>query len=177
MIWLELGLAVAAGAAMGWVAHALYRMRNADARRTNPIHSRPGPDALGQPAISPPTRTLEGVPATRPPKVSQEADLAARVIVHLSSLGRLGNDEVGRLGHTQKGMTAALGIQQGTLTKVLSRLEAARVVEVDRRHVEGQPIRLKVYRLTALGESVAKDLRRRSPPGPAAAPARESGSN
>jgi DNA-binding PadR family transcriptional regulator len=87
------------------------------------------------------------------------------VIAHLSSLGRLGNDDVGPLGFTQKGMSAALAIRQGTLTKVLSRLEAARVIEVDKRHVRGEPRRLKVYRLTALGESVARELRHpRSPP-------------
>lgn len=93
--------------------------------------------------------------------VSADADTAGRVIVHLASLGRLGNDEVARIGHTQRGMTEALGIRQGTLAKVLSRLESAEVVEVDRRHVQGEPRRLKVYRLTALGESVARDLRHR----------------
>ncbi|MGB6443313.1 MAG: hypothetical protein WBF81_08465 [Thermoplasmata archaeon] len=81
--------------------------------------------------------------------------------MHLVSLGRLTNDEVARLGFTQKGIIEGLGIRQGTLTKVLSRLESAKVVEVDRRHVQGQPHRLKVYRLTALGESVARDLRHR----------------
>jgi DNA-binding MarR family transcriptional regulator len=97
------------------------------------------------------------------PKISVEADLAGKVIVHLSMLGRLGNDEVGRLGFTQGGMSGVLGIRQGTLTKVLSRLEAAQVVEMDRRHVEGQPRRLNVYRLTALGESVAREIRHRRP--------------
>jgi DNA-binding PadR family transcriptional regulator len=56
-------------------------------------------------------------------------------------------------------MSEALSIRQGTLTKVLSRLVAAKVVEVDRRHVHGQSRRLNVYRLTALGESVARDIR------------------
>jgi len=78
----------------------------------------------------------------------------------LASLGRLGNDEVARVGFTQRGMAEALEVRQGTLAKVVSRLEAAGVVEVDRRHVSGEPRRLKVYRLTGLGESVAKDIRR-----------------
>jgi DNA-binding PadR family transcriptional regulator len=81
------------------------------------------------------------------------------VILHLAGLGRLAYDDVGLIGHTQAGMSEALGIRQGTLTKVLSRLVAAKVVEVDRRHVHGEPRRLNVYRLTALGESVARDVR------------------
>jgi DNA-binding MarR family transcriptional regulator len=81
--------------------------------------------------------------------------------VHLASLGRLGNDHVARRGYTQQGIVDALGIPQGTVAKVLDRLEAADVVEVDLRHVSGEPRRLKVYRLTALGESVARDIRQR----------------
>ena len=74
---------------------------------------------------------------------SEGANLAGKVIVHLSLLGRVGNDEVGRLGFTQAGMSDALGIRQGSLTKVLSRLEAAQVIEVDRRHVQRQPRRIE----------------------------------
>jgi len=85
--------------------------------------------------------------------------------MHLASMGRLGHDDVARRGYTQQGIVDALGIPQGTVAKVLVRLEAADVVEVDRRHVSGEARRLKVYRLTGLGESVARDLRstRRQP--------------
>jgi|HubBroStandDraft_1064217.scaffolds.fasta_scaffold145484_1 DNA-binding PadR family transcriptional regulator len=78
--------------------------------------------------------------------------------MHLARLGRLSNDEIGVLGHTQRGMTESLGVPQGSVAKTLGRLEGAGVVVVDRRHVQGQPRRLKVYRLTSLGESVARDL-------------------
>jgi DNA-binding PadR family transcriptional regulator len=64
-------------------------------------------------------------------------------------------------------MMDGLGIPQGTLAKVLSRLEAAGVVRSGRRHVSGEPRRLKVYELTGLGESVARDIRhppRSNPP-------------
>jgi DNA-binding PadR family transcriptional regulator len=54
-----------------------------------------------------------------------------------------------------------VGILQGTAAKVLVRLEAADIVEVDRRHVSGEPRRLKVYRLTTLGESLAREIRAR----------------
>jgi DNA-binding PadR family transcriptional regulator len=87
------------------------------------------------------------------------------VILHLASLGRLGGNDVARRGHTQQGIVDSLGIPQGTVAKVLVRLVAADVVEVSLRHVAGEPRRLKVYRLTSLGESVAKDIRRRSSSG------------
>ncbi len=93
--------------------------------------------------------------------LSSQVNSAGRVILHLASLGRLPPEEVAPFGHTQGGMIQALGLRQGTLAKVLSRLEAAHVIEVDLRHVTGQPRRLKVYRLTGVGESVARDLRLR----------------
>ena len=92
--------------------------------------------------------------------MSAEAGTAGQVILHLARLGRLAYDDVGLRGHTQAGMSEALSIRQGTLTKVLSRLVAAKVVEVDRRHVHGESRRLNVYRLTALGESIARDIQR-----------------
>lgn len=179
MIWLELGGAIVAGALVGWAAHALYRRRGSDARRADRIELESRTGASEASTESPPAPGPPAAPARTAPRVSDEASLAGRVIVHLGSLGRLANGEIGRLGYTQKGMMTTLSLRQGTLTKVLSRLEAARVLEVDRRHVEGQPIRLKVYRLTALGESVAKELRHRRAPvvgevtGPAPEPSRD----
>ena len=90
--------------------------------------------------------------------VSPGSELAGRVIVHLARLGRLPRDEVGAVGFTQKGMRESLRVPQGSIAKTLSRLRSAGVVEVDRRHVRNQPRRLKVYTLTALGESVARDI-------------------
>jgi DNA-binding PadR family transcriptional regulator len=97
--------------------------------------------------------------------------LARRVITHLSQLGHLGPDDVAPVGFTQQGMAAALQVRQGTLVKVLQRLRAANVVTVDRRHVSGLDRRLLIYRLTALGESVARDMRHPGPdPRPVVAP-------
>jgi hypothetical protein len=89
------------------------------------------------------------------------ATTAGRVILHIARLGRVGADEVAPSGSSQKGMSGELGVRQGTLTKVLQRLVAAGALTVDRRHVAGSDRRLKVYRLTELGESIARDLRRR----------------
>jgi len=158
---LELALAVLAGVVVGWVLRAQFHRARGAKRALQP----PGPIVTSSPREpgreTPPRRAPAPEPADVAPKLSREADTAGRVITHLASLGRLGNDEVARLGFTQKGIGEALTVRQGTLAKVLSRLEAARVIEVDRRHVEGQPRRLNVYRLTALGESVARDLRHR----------------
>lgn len=161
MIWLELTLAVLVGAVIGWFTNALIRrIGHSKADQNRPIATSGSEASASGTGIRPPEVAAPISPASAQP-ISQDADLAGRVITHLASLGRLRNDEVGRLGFTQKGIIEGLGIRQGTLTKVLSRLESAKVVEVDRRHVQGQSHRLKVYRLTALGESVARDLRHR----------------
>lgn len=102
--------------------------------------------------------------AVSTPRISEDAGTAGRVILHLYGLGRLANDEIGAIGFTQRGMVRTLGLRQGTLAKVLSRLRATGVVEVDRRHVAGEPRRMNVYRLTSLGESIARDLKRRRAP-------------
>ncbi len=88
--------------------------------------------------------------------------LAARVILHLARLGRIGVNDVAGVEFTQQGMAAALGVRQGSLVKVLQRLRAGDVVSMERRYVAGADRHLKVYRLTALGESTARNLQRRS---------------
>lgn len=157
--WFELILVAIVGVVAGWLLHSMLRRELGESRGARP---------RSQSASPPSVASTDEAPTYRPPspgavvassELSPGADTAGRVITHLASLGRLGNDEVGRLGFTQKGMSEALEIRQGTLTKVLSRLEAAKVIGVDRRHVRGQQRRLNVYRLTALGESVARDLR------------------
>lgn len=85
--------------------------------------------------------------------------LSVRVVLHLARQGRLGSDEVAPPGFTQSGISQALGRPQSVFAKVLQRLEASGVTSHDTRHVKGAPRRLKVYRLTALGESLARDLR------------------
>jgi hypothetical protein len=40
------------------------------------------------------------------------------------------------------------------------------ILEVEVRHVQGQPRRLKAYHLTSRGELLARELRHRPPPGP-----------
>jgi DNA-binding PadR family transcriptional regulator len=97
--------------------------------------------------------------------------LAARVIVHLAALGRLGPNDIAQLEYTQQGMVARLDVHQGSLVKVLQSLEAGDVVQVERRFVGGVNRRLKVYLLTAIGESAARDIRHRAALSPPSRPA------
>ncbi|MCI4372384.1 MAG: hypothetical protein L3K02_01880 [Thermoplasmata archaeon] len=93
--------------------------------------------------------------------------LAARVILHLSQLNRMGPNDVARLDSTQQGMVTAFGVRQSSLGRVLQHLLAGEVVTVERRFVADANRRMKVYRLTALGESTARTLgRRRAEPPP-----------
>lgn len=179
-------LAAAAGAVVGWVAHFRWARRSIPDAPVTPALTVPPrltpPDLptlnVGSPwAFVPEAPTMTPVRSARPVD-SATADsrrpeeglgLAREVILHLYRLGRIRFDEVARIGSTQQGMVAALRVRQGTVVRVLQRFRAAGVLEVDRRHVSGIGRRLNVYRLTSLGESIAKDLRRSSPPAPSPA--------
>ena len=90
--------------------------------------------------------------------------ISQRLVLHIYRQGALGPHEVAPLELCQLGMTQTLGVRQTALTKVLTRLVAAGVLDEERRHVRGQPRRLKTYQLTPLGESLARDLRRHALP-------------
>ena len=59
-------------------------------------------------------------------------------------------------------MVAALQVRQGSLVKVLQSLLASEVITVERRFVGDAYRHMKVYRLTSLGESTARNVRRRT---------------
>ncbi len=62
-------------------------------------------------------------------------------------------------------MIDALGIGQGVLAGPLQRLVLAGALSVERGHAQGVDRRVKIYRLTPLGERIVRDLRaRRRPP-------------
>jgi DNA-binding PadR family transcriptional regulator len=90
---------------------------------------------------------------------SQGIGLAARVIVHLSALARLGPNDVATLSYTQQGMAAAFEVRHSSLVKVLFSLMAGDVVSVQRRFVGDANRRMKVYELTPKGAAAARDLR------------------
>jgi DNA-binding MarR family transcriptional regulator len=123
----------------------------------------PGPEAI---RFRPSFTGGDGSPSARVP--STVLKLSQRIVVHLYRLGSSGPAELPTAGATQQGMTEALGARQSSLTKVLLRLVAAGVIEESRSHVRGGSRRLKVYRLTPLGESLARDLRRTGAGAPSA---------
>lgn len=132
------------------------------------------PPPPSQPARSnavAPVGTGLSAPVAARPVVSQDRDpthpapetliLSERVLLHLLRLPALGPYRPAELGRTQAGMCERLDIRQGSLTRVLARLEASGALESRRGHVEGVGQRLKVYALTPLGESVARGIRAR----------------
>jgi DNA-binding MarR family transcriptional regulator len=187
---LLLAVSVAAGAgggALGWLGHVLWGRRSTS--RTVPVGTaamtpeRPTSSVQPMTMNRPSDSSLEGIPAQAPisplqappivwspPERAAQAStgeasagigLAARVILHLARLGRLGPDDLAKVGSTQQGIAAALQVSQGSLVRVLQRLVAGEMVSVERRHVARISRRLKVYTLTGRGESAARDLRHR----------------
>jgi DNA-binding MarR family transcriptional regulator len=105
------------------------------------------------------------LPAAPHPSVGEDVRLSKRIVLHLFLLGRIGPDDVGHPGATQRGIGTVLQAEQSAVSKVLNRLAAAGVVEVGRRHVRGQDRRVNVYTLTRQGEALARDIRSRLSPG------------
>lgn len=93
-------------------------------------------------------------------EVEEPRQLSSRVVVYLSQLGALRDDDVPTTAWTQFGMSERLGARQNVISNVLRRLVAAGVIQEELRHVQRQPRRLKVYRLTGRGETLARELRR-----------------
>lgn len=108
-----------------------------------------------EPARSPP-RARRSRP--RPPS-DPTLTLSQQILLHLAGLGPIEWHEVTPLGYTQRGLGEALGVRQGFVSNVLARMTAAGLVAHDLRHVHGVPRRVKVYRLTPLGQSMARRLR------------------
>lgn len=105
-----------------------------------------------------PVAVAEATVPPAPEAAGPRLKLSQRVMLHLYRQGHLAEGEVAPIGFTQSGMSDALGVAQSPLSSVLRRLTVAGLVVQDTRHVRGQPRRLRVYRLTPLGESVARDL-------------------
>lgn len=105
-----------------------------------------------------PTTEVRRRPRSRPPGTLGGLKLSQRVLLHLYLQGHLADGEVAPVGFTQGGMAETLDVAQSPLSSVLRRLVMAGLVTQDTRHVRGQPRRLRVYRLSPLGSSVARDL-------------------
>lgn len=186
-LWGLAGAAVGVLATLTLTGRLFRRARASESSVTSagpPPSTSPGPvDDPGRPI--PPSSTLPSppepvlgpgaiaeTPAPRPAVPAEALRLSERVVVHLARLGVLSSDEVAPLGFSQMGMAADLGVPQNRITNVLRRLAAAGILTEELRHVRGRSRRLKVYRLTPRGETLAKELRvrHRTPAGPVPRP-------
>jgi len=103
--------------------------------------------------------------ATRParPAGTEPRRWSRDIVAYLGALPTLGPDDIPTIDWTQKGMSDRLGTGQNQVSNVLRRLAASGLVVEELQHVQGQPRRLKVYRLSLRGEALARELRRRHP--------------
>ncbi len=129
----------------------------AQERPSSPAPSPAGP--IARPVV---TLIVPARPGTAiPPAADEPRRWSREVVAYLGSLPILGPDDIASLDWTQKGMSERLGTGQNQVSNVLRRLVAAGVVQEQLEHVQGQPRRLKVYRLTPRGEALAREVRRR----------------
>jgi hypothetical protein len=116
----------------------------------------------------------ESAPIAAPPgaveRPGESGSLGARILIHLHRQGRLGPEELASLSVTQAGLSDALGRPQSAFARTLQRLESSGLVFTELRHVKGASRRLKVYRLTPLGEERAAELRSRGASSPESQP-------
>jgi PKD repeat protein len=127
-------------------------------RRTPAGGPPPASTAVGGPAPTSGARLADG--AVRDPRLSVR--LHERVLLHLWRLPREDPGELPAPDRTQAGIAQASGVGRNQVSSVLNRLIVAGVVSRELSHVRGQPKRLRVYRLTHKGESLALRLHERS---------------
>ncbi len=97
------------------------------------------------------------VPELEP--TAHELQTSARILLYLDRLPRIPPGETAPDSLTQAGMAQALGTTQPAISNVLRRLVAGGALEVERAHVVGRVARVKVYRLSRLGEQLAGRIR------------------
>ena len=168
----EFALGIAAGAAITIAARALLeRFRRAPSVGLDAIADAPSSEDRSP---SPDETAFEGdeeegslSPSPRAPRAGSRPGLppgiraSERVILHLYRAGATTDGHALPTSLTQAGMVKALGVTQSAVTRTLGRLRAAGVLQEDRQFILGRARRLKVYRLTPLGESLARNLDRK----------------
>lgn len=104
----------------------------------------------------------KSVESSSGPRKVNQIRLSRRIVMLLDRQPRTGRYEPAVPLQTQAGMSAFLNSNQSVVARILRRLVASGIVEVELKHVSGRERRLKVYALTPRGEALARDLRRRS---------------
>ncbi|MCI4345134.1 MAG: PKD domain-containing protein [Thermoplasmata archaeon] len=112
---------------------------------------------VGASGASPPAATFLPPQGGPRPTVAQRR-LTQEVLVHLYTFGRWSPDTLPPAGATQGGISSAIGSGQSALSNVLRRLEAAGFLTSELTHASGRTRRVKAYRLTPRGESLARTL-------------------
>ena len=188
--WAELGVVVAAAAAI--VAVGVGKWRSRKGPPTTLGNASPAPSAPPAGVAAAPPELAPGPPSFPPEAAAVPGSLDAgagsgmasgagaseggdrfgaggslgdRILIHLHRQGRLGPQELASLSVTQAGLSDALGRPQSAFARTLQRLESTGLVFTELRHVKGASRRLKVYRLTPVGEQRAAEIRSRSGPG------------
>ncbi len=128
-----------------------------------PSRSDPVPAAVAPTSSDPPKPAPAPSPIGRPidPKYGN-LRTSYRILLHVARQGRTAPGDIPPIGLTQRGMIDALGVNQGTLAGPLQRLVLSGALSVERSHARGADRRVKVYRLTPLGEHLVEELRRNS---------------
>lgn len=90
---------------------------------------------------------------------AEQIQLALRVLLLLSRIGRPSPDDIARPESTQQGIADTLHATQGAVSKVLQRLSAADVVRHTSLRVRGRTRRVRVYFVTVRGGDLAKRYR------------------
>jgi DNA-binding transcriptional ArsR family regulator len=117
----------------------------------------PAESVFPMPAWEPPALVAAGVPGSD----REQVRLSLRLVVQLSWVGIPSYDGAARKESTQEGLSQALSVTQGAVSKVLRRLVAAEMVCRERRHVRGVDRRVRVYFLSRQGETLAREIRDR----------------
>lgn len=107
-------------------------------------------------------RTREGSSRKEPAREGPYGNLRTsyRILLHVARQGRTQPGDIPPIGLTQTGMIAALGVNQGTLAGPLQRLVLSGALTTERGHARGVDRRVKIYRLTPLGERLVEELRK-----------------
>jgi len=172
--WAVVGFAVGLVVAVllffgrAWFSTRRPPLSDRDGNGSGPAPSASPVPSLPVPLVPPVAHVTGPAGVAAPPNPPTETlRISQRIVLHLASLGSSGPYDVAPPGATQAGISSALGVRQNALTNVLRRLLDGGVLEEEVRHVQGQPRRLKTYRLTSRGELLARELRHRPPRGPA----------
>lgn len=112
----------------------------------------------GATSPSPPPASAEALPLSEPSGLAASRRLALQLLRNMGTLPRVAPGELPGPEWTQAGLARSVGAGQSAISRVLRRLAAAGIVEVETAHVSGGGRRVRVYRLTPRGERLARAL-------------------